>query len=91
MKKIDIKISKAQIENFMVILNNEAIPDVHVTVALISDNGKKITSFSLASNHYQEEKKFDLPMGLHMPILEIMKELEKVVVARYQENQLQLN
>ena len=89
MKKLEIKITKAQIESFTVILAEEK-PEVSASIALLTEGGKKITSYSVSTNAWNEANKFELPSEMVLPILKITQEIEKLVVGhcKNQENLL---
>ena len=86
MKKLDIKITKAQIESFLVTLKEES-PEVSATIALLTEGGKKITSYSISTDSWNEVNKFELPQEMIMPIMLIMRELEALVVGHVKTNQ----
>lgn len=90
MKKIAINITKAQILSYSVYLN-EVTPRVTATIGLYTEMGTKISEYSIDTESWQEERKFELPLGIQGPIIEIMKKLELVVVNHMNEGQKLLN
>jgi hypothetical protein len=89
MKKININITKAEIKSFSVELN-EGEPEVSATIVLFSEAGKQISAYSISTNSWQEESKFDLPVELIAPIMSILSVLEKVLVNHINNNQKQI-
>ena len=89
MKKININITKAQIISYTVSLN-ENKPEVSATVGLFTEGGKLITNYSVSTNSWNDENKFELPFTTIEPIVSIMKELEVVVVKHCKDSQLAL-
>lgn len=79
MKKLNIEITKAQLTAFTVQLK-ESGPEVHATIGLFTDGGKKITDYTIYSHYYNSEQEFDLPVTAIKPIRDIMDILERVVV-----------
>lgn len=77
MKAIKINITKAVIESFSVELEDEK-PEVSITIGLYTDGGKKIAGYSISTSSWNEASKFELPVGIIPPILEIMRELEAI-------------
>lgn len=86
MKKINVSITKAQIISFSVSLSSGE-PTVSATIGLFTNGGKGIAEYSISTSHWEDEKKFELPMDMHAPILEIMAQLEAVVVRHMNKNQ----
>lgn len=78
MKKLDININKAEIKSFGVYLEGDT-PRVTATISLIAGT-KEITTFSIDSESWNEENKFEVPIKMIDPILAIAKELETIVV-----------
>lgn len=89
MKKINIEITKAQITSFQVTLGEDK-PEVSATIALLNNQGKEITHYSISTTSWEKEKQFDLPVGLIKPILMIMAELETILVKHCNNSQKQL-
>ena len=79
MKKINIQITKARIKSFGVDLDEDT-PRVSATIGLYTEGGREITSYSVSSNSWDEDKKFDVPIEMISPILDIAKSLEVVLV-----------
>lgn len=86
MKKLDIQITKAQIESFDVTLN-ENLPEISVRIGLYTEGGKKITTYNIDTNGYIDDQKFELPVAVIKPIMEIMKELETIAVRHCRKGQ----
>ncbi len=60
MKKLDIAITKAQLQSFTLdIRGNE--PQVTATIGLFTEGGKKITEYSASTNAWDETKKLTIP------------------------------
>jgi hypothetical protein len=89
MREINISVTKAQIKGFQVQLDNDE-PQVTASIALLTEGGREIANYTLSTNHWKEESKFDLPVRLVAPIVDIMAELEKVVVTHCNNSQLSL-
>ena len=89
MKKIDIQITKAKINSFSVELK-EDLPVVSATIGLLTEGGKQITTYTIYSQNWNEDQKFDLPIEMIIPIKTIMDDLEKIVVKHLRNNQLQI-
>lgn len=89
MRKININITKAQIERFTITLNDER-PEVNATISLTTEGGQKIAEYSISTNAWQDENKFELPPEMIFPIRGMMDELERVVIAHCNEKQLRL-
>lgn len=81
MRELKINITKAKISTFGVELRDDE-PKVAVTIDLLTENGQKITSYTIGTHsYYNENSKFQLPMTLIEPIKNIMNQLEQIVVA----------
>ena len=80
MEKVDVKIDKAQIKNFNVELREDE-PYIGVTIDLFAHE-KKIADFYMATSSYGNNK-FEVTPVLAEPIMRIAKELERIVVDRY--------
>ncbi len=87
MKKLDINITKAQLSYFSVLLNEEGRPQVQATLSLLTEGGKKITDYSIHTNTWQEENKFELPMEAIRPMAELGKILERVAAQHCRDSQ----
>lgn len=91
MRKLDIQITKAAITGFKVDFGEEQDKiDVGATISLITDYGKHITEYSINSNSWNEEDKFDVPQSMVESIKSIAQDLEKIVTKHCQEGQLML-
>jgi len=90
MKKLNINITKAQIISFNVELK-ENEPEASATIGLFTQGGKQITQYTISTNSWNDDNKFELPINMITPILSIMKELECVAVKHCKDSQLLLN
>lgn len=79
--ELNINITKAVITSVTLRLGDEGLL-VEVSGSLLTDQGKKISSFNFANNHWQDEMKFDLPFEINMPAKEIFKLLTPKVYAK---------
>lgn len=86
MKDLKINITKATIEQFTVTLGEDK-PEISASIALRTEGGKKITSYSISTDSYNEVNKFELPNEMLMPIMLIAQELENIVVGHCKTNQ----
>lgn len=89
MKKLEINITKAALKSFTVSVDGEQ-PSISATIALLTDGGKAITSYTISTTSWQEKDKFELPMNAIKPMAELAKILEGVVVRHCQDSQLAL-
>lgn len=89
MKKINISITKAEIKSFQVELN-EGKPEVSASIGLFSEGGKQISTYSISTDSWNKESKFDLPVELVAPIMSILSTLEKVLVNHINNSQKQI-
>ena len=89
MKKIDIQITNAIIKSFSVELA-EKKPEVSASIALLTAGGKEITTYTVSTSSWNDENKFELPISMMPPIIDIMKKMETVITKHCRENQLQL-
>jgi hypothetical protein len=81
MRKININITHAHIVSFAVKLNEDK-PEVEATIALLTDKGQTITTYSIATDSWREDNKFDLPVGVIAPIMALLGELE-IIATRH--------
>lgn len=77
MKKLDVQITKAEIESFAVEFKSD-LPEVTATVALFTSNDKKVTTFTISSGRWSQVK-FDVPVGMIPAIKDIGNQLEAIV------------
>lgn len=89
MREIKINITKARIVSFVVTLDKD-IPKVTATIELLTDGGKSITAYSIASDHWDKNMKFDLPIDMIFPIKEIAHTLEWIVADHCKYSTIQL-
>lgn len=78
MKKIKINITKAQLKRFSIEFLDKI--EITATIELLTSENKKITEYTIYTNTYLDENKFDLPLESIQPIRELSKILETVVV-----------
>jgi hypothetical protein len=82
MNKIDIQITKAGINSFSVEFNEGVdLPSVSATINLYTPNNKKISTFSIGTRSWNDNK-FDLPVNMIEPIKQIAYQLEKIVTIK---------
>ena len=89
MKKLDIAITKAQLVSFDVTAE-EGKPEVSVTLALMTEGGKAITSYSVRTNSWTDKDKIDLPIEALPLIGALARILEGVAVRHCRDSQLAL-
>jgi hypothetical protein len=89
MKKLDIAITKAQLVSFDVTAE-EGKPEVSVTLALMTEGGKQITSYSVRTNSWSDKDKIDLPIEALPHIGALARILEGVAVRHCRDSQLAL-
>lgn len=90
MKKLDIQITKATLKGYTVELE-DGNPSVTATIALLTEGGKTITDYTVRTNAWNKDDKFDLPMTAIPPIVELAKILERVVTSHCRDAQLVLD
>ncbi len=78
MKDLSISITKARIEGFSVQLDDDK-PRVMATIQLLTPGGKKVTTYTIGSDHWEADKAFRLPPDIVEPILRVAHVLEGVV------------
>ena len=89
MKKLEIAITKAQLVSFDVTAE-EGRPEVSVTLALMTEGGKQITSYSVRTNSWNDKDKIELPMEALPLIGSLSRILENVAVRHCRDSQLAL-
>ena len=94
MRKINIEITKAQLENFSVSFQEDDKgfdnPMVSASLALLTEGGKKVSQYSISTNSWSDNK-FKLPIEMIPPIFKIAEQIEIVVTKHCRESQLALN
>lgn len=90
MKKLDIAISKAQLQSYSVSFNDKGEIVVHATIGLMTDGGKKITDYTISTHGWNAETKFELPFECYAPIQAIARGLEVIVTQHCQDAMLKL-
>lgn len=78
MKKIDIRLTKAQVTGYAVVLG-EGLPEVTATIALYTSAGKEVSKFSLSTNTWQDLH-FDLPIEMIPDIKAIADRFEVILL-----------
>lgn len=92
MRKLNIEITKAQLKSFQVSFDEtKDRPEVSATICLYTEQGKEITQYSIFTDCWNKEQKFELPIDMYSPIYEIGKGLEILVTRHCREGQLSLN
>lgn len=89
MQDLNINIRMARIEGFSVTLAQDR-PEVMATISLLTEGGRKITSYSIGSEHWEQALKFPLPHEIVGPILDIARILERVVTDHAQSSAARL-
>ena len=89
MEAINIEITKAKISSFNVELRDRK-PVISATIKLMTNSGKEITTYTIATEHWQDHMKFDLPVEVVGPVLEIARQLEYIVAKHCQSSCKQL-
>lgn len=89
MKKLDINITQATLKSYTVELK-EGKPEVSATIELLTAGGMAVTTYTVATDSWQDKNKFELPMQAIMPIIELAKVLETVTVEKCRDSQLTL-
>lgn len=90
MNKLKINITKANLHSFDVSANEEGLPDVSVTLALMTDGGKPITTYTARTNNWNDKDKLNLPIEAIPLIGELAKILERAAVKHCRDSQLAL-
>jgi len=90
MQKLNIEITKAQLVGFHVTFNEDGIPQVSADISLLTEGAKEITQTHLSTDSYMKDKRFELPVGMHMPIQRIAGLLEGVIIEHLRDEQLKL-
>lgn len=89
MKKLDISITKAQLQGFTVTLDSEGKPSVSASLALLTEGGKKITDYSASTWAYSGEK-LDVPPEAFAHLGQAGKLIEESIVKHCRDSQLTL-
>lgn len=89
MRKLEINITKAVLKSFIVSMPDEKgkPPEITASIGLLTDGGKEIADYTISTNSWRDEDKFDLPMRAFAPMAEVAKILEQVVVKHCNEGQ----
>ena len=87
MKNIKIEITKARLESFTVSVGEDGELNVHTTIGLYTEQDKKISSFSLSSDSWNDSSKFEIPLKSFEPIREIIDELETLTTLKCRDGQ----
>jgi hypothetical protein len=89
MRELNINITRAQLVSYSVTLKDKK-PEVTATIALLTDGGKTITTYSISTDAWDEKSKFDLPIEIMGHIGQTATVLEGVVVRHCNESQMSL-
>lgn len=89
MKQLNINITKAQLKSYTVELK-DGKPEVSATIELYTSGGMAVTTYTVATDSWNDKSKFELPMNAIMPIVELAKALEAVTVQKCRDSQLAL-
>jgi hypothetical protein len=89
MKPIDISINHAKLTGFVVELNDDK-PEISATIALLAPSGKKVATYSLSTNAYNRDIRFDLPFDIVPPIKDVADVLERIITLHCQGTMMQL-
>lgn len=80
--KIDIKISKAFIKGISVAFHDDdTLPRITTTVALLTETGKQITEVSFSTQDYYGTKidPNDIPVSIHNKIATIVSDIAPII------------
>lgn len=89
MKKLDIQITKAALQSFSVTIDDE-MPKVSATIALLTEGGKTITTYTISNKSWNEQDKFDLPIAAMPHLGAVARILEEVVTKHCNDSQVAL-
>lgn len=89
MKSLNIEITKAVLESFRVELK-DGKPSVHATIALLTPQNKKITTYSVYTDEWHTNS-VELPLEAMPLIGDLARILEGVVVRHCHEGQKSLS
>ena len=89
MRSLDIEITKAQLVRFGVEIKDDK-PVVNATLALLTEQGRKITEYAISTNSWNKDTKFDFPIEAVEPIKEIISILERVATRHCKDQNLAL-
>ena len=89
MRKIDIQITKAQLESFTASFERDDKLHLSATLALMTENGEKVSSYSLNTRSYYDNT-FNLPINVIQPIFDIAREIEAITTRQCRSHHLQL-
>lgn len=90
MKTLNIQITKAQIVSFRVELKDNQ-PEVSASIALLTEHGKPIATYSISTDSWNERDKFELPASMVGPIVDILRDMEPIVVKHCMGDHLRLS
>lgn len=89
MRTINIEISKARLENFMVQFDSEGKMDLGATLGLYTEQGKKVSTYTMNTQNYYQNK-FELPLSVIDPVHKIALEIEKIATQMCRDEHLTL-
>lgn len=91
MKDIGINITKARIINYAVTFKDMGeLPSVYVNIGLYTDSGTKISEYSIQSDSYLENRRFELSVEMVDKLLSMSEVLEHIVTKHCQNSCKQL-
>jgi hypothetical protein len=90
MRNIDIQITKSRLENYHVTFDKDDKINISCTIGLYTDAMKKISEYSLSTNAWNNDNKFEMPISVRHPIKKIGEALEIVATLKCREGQLAL-
>lgn len=89
MKQLNINITKASLQSYTVELK-EGKPVINATIQLMTEGGMQVTTYSVYTDGWNEQNKFELPLEAIKPIIELARILEDAVVVKCRDSQLAL-
>lgn len=86
MKKLNISITKAKLVRFTIEAKDNK-PEVSVTLALQTEGGKTITTYTAETDAWQDKDKLELPIEAMPLIGDLARLLEAIAVRHCQDGQ----
>jgi hypothetical protein len=77
--ELEIKITKAIITKVEIELGSKGKPELTVYGQLLTDKGKKISTFMYGSNAWETDNEIEFPLSLHLPAKEIFEKLTPII------------
>jgi hypothetical protein len=90
MRSINIEITKAKLEGFTATFDSDDTLHLSATLALMTENGEKVSAYSLNTRTYYENK-FNLPINVIEPIFKIAQEIEIIATKQCRSHHLELS